>query len=73
MAELSDAQWDKIKDVLPGKKSDRGRTAVDNRLFVEAVYWVGRNGSNRAGTVYGSGLGRSKGLRQCANYQCKKR
>ncbi|MEB3205911.1 MAG: IS5 family transposase [Vampirovibrionales bacterium] len=44
MAELSDAQWDKIKDALPGKKSDRGRTAVDNRLFVEAVYWVGRNG-----------------------------
>lgn len=42
--ELSDAQWEKIKDALPGKQSDPGRTAEDNRLFVEAVYWVGRNG-----------------------------
>lgn len=42
--ELTDEQWDKIKDALPGKQSDPGRTASDNRLFVEAVYWVGRNG-----------------------------
>jgi transposase len=42
--ELSDTQWDKIKDALPGKKSDRGRTASDNRQFVEAVLWIGRNG-----------------------------
>lgn len=42
--ELSDEQWNKIKDALPGKESDPGRTATDNRLFVEAVYWIGRNG-----------------------------
>ena len=42
--ELTDEQWEKIKDALPGKASDPGRTAEDNRLFVEAVYWVGRNG-----------------------------
>ena len=42
--ELTDTQWEKIKDALPGKSSDPGRTAADNRLFVEAVYWVGRNG-----------------------------
>ena len=42
--ELTDEQWNKIKDALPGKESDPGRTAVDNRLFVEAVYWMGRNG-----------------------------
>jgi len=42
--ELTDKQWDKVKDALPGKSSDPGRTAQDNRLFVEAVYWVGRNG-----------------------------
>ncbi len=42
--ELTNEQWNKIKDALPGKKSDPGRTAKDNRLFVEAVYWVGRNG-----------------------------
>ena len=37
MYELSDAQWDRIKDILPGQKAHRGRTAADNRLFIEAV------------------------------------
>ena len=41
---LSDAQWDKIKDVLPGKATDCGVTGADNRLFVEAVMWIARNG-----------------------------
>lgn len=39
---LSDAQWDRIKDMVPGKKSDRGVTGRDNRLFVEAVLWIAR-------------------------------
>jgi hypothetical protein len=30
--------------MLPGKKSDRGCTAADNRLFVETVLWVARTG-----------------------------
>ena len=42
--ELSDEQWERIKDALPGKSTDPGRTAADNRQFVEAVYWIGRNG-----------------------------
>jgi transposase len=42
--EITNEQWNRIKDALPGKKSDPGRTAQDNRLFVEAVYWIGRNG-----------------------------
>jgi transposase len=41
---LTDEQWDRIKDALPGKSTDVGVTAKDNRLFVEAVLWVGRNG-----------------------------
>ena len=44
MFELSDEQWDRIKEALPGQKHHPGRTAGDNRLFVEAVYWIGRNG-----------------------------
>jgi transposase len=44
MAELSDTQWNKIKGALPGQKQHPGRTGQDNRLFVEAVYWVARNG-----------------------------
>ena len=38
--ELTDAQWSKIEHLLPGKKSDPGRTAGDNRPFVNAVVYV---------------------------------
>ena len=44
--ELSDAQWRRVADLLPGKKSDPGRTALDNRLFVNAVLWVLRSGAH---------------------------
>ena len=43
---LRDDQWDRIKDSLPGKKSDPGRTAADNRQFIEAVMWIGRTGAS---------------------------
>ena len=43
--ELSDAQWQRIAGMLPGKAGDRGRTAADNRLFVNAVLWVLRSGA----------------------------
>lgn len=42
---LRDDQWDRIKDVLPGNAGDCGVTAKDNRLFVEAVLWMGRAGA----------------------------
>jgi putative transposase len=42
--ELTDAQWAKIEPLLPGKKSDPGRTAADNRLFVNAVVYVLKTG-----------------------------
>lgn len=42
--ELRDDQWDKLKDALPGKVNDPGRSGEDNRRFLEAVLWVGRNG-----------------------------
>jgi transposase len=42
--ELTDKQWDKIKDLLPGKATDPGRTAADNRLFVDAVLYVLKTG-----------------------------
>lgn len=43
--ELSDAQWERIAALLPGKASDPGRTAADNRLFVNGVLWVLRSGA----------------------------
>ena len=42
--ELTDAQWEQIKDALPGKRGDPGRTAADNRLFVNAVLFVLKTG-----------------------------
>ena len=42
---LRDDQWERIKELLPGKASDRGVTARDNRRFVEAVLWVARTGA----------------------------
>ena len=42
---LRDEQWERIKDLLPGKVTDPGVTAKDNRLFLEAVLWIARTGS----------------------------
>jgi len=42
---LRDDQWGRIENLLPGKASDPGVTAKDNRVFVEAVLWVARTGS----------------------------
>jgi transposase len=44
--ELSDVQWERIKDFLPGRTEHVGRTAVDNRLFVNGVLWVLRSGAH---------------------------
>ena len=41
---LRDDQWEKIKPLLPGKEGDPGRTAKDNRLFVEAILYRYRAG-----------------------------
>jgi transposase len=41
---VSDAVWEKVAPLLPGKASDSGVTAKDNRLFLEAVLWRVRTG-----------------------------
>src|SRR5215467_7673911 len=41
---LRDDQWERIKDLLPGKLGDVGVTARDNRRFVEAVLYKYRAG-----------------------------
>jgi len=43
--ELTQTQWERIEDLLPGKASDPGRTAADNRTFVNGVLWVLRSGA----------------------------
>jgi len=41
---LRDDQWERIKDILPGRKGHVGVTANDNRLFIEAVLYRYRAG-----------------------------
>jgi transposase len=41
---LRDDQWDRIKDLLPGREGSVGVTAADNRVFVEAVLYRYRAG-----------------------------
>jgi transposase len=41
---LRDDQWEWIKDILPGGEDSVGVTAMDNRLFVEAVLYRYRAG-----------------------------
>ena len=39
---ISDEDFERIKGLLPGKASDPGVTARDNRLFIDAVLWVAK-------------------------------
>ena len=41
---LRNDQWDRIKNLLPGRAGAVGVTAKDNRLFVEAVLYRYRTG-----------------------------
>jgi transposase len=41
---LRDDQWERLKDLLPGREGTVGVTARDNRLFIEAVLYRYRAG-----------------------------
>lgn len=41
---VSDALWPRLEGLVSGKASDRGVTAADTRLFMEAVFWRVRTG-----------------------------
>ena len=42
--ELTDEQWERIEQRLPGREGTRGVTAKDNRLFLNAVLYVAKTG-----------------------------
>lgn len=42
---LTNAQWERIASVIPGKPGDPGRHGENNRGFVEGVLWIGRTGA----------------------------
>jgi transposase len=41
---ITDADWERIRDLLPGRPGQHGGVAGDNRLFVDAVLYVCRTG-----------------------------
>ena len=41
---ISDDNWSRIKDLLPGREGEPGRHGEDNRLFLDAVLWIGKTG-----------------------------
>jgi putative transposase len=41
---LTDAQFNRIAHLLPGKATDCGQTAACNKLFLEAVLFAAHNG-----------------------------
>jgi transposase len=43
--EIKDDDWERIESFLPGQAADPGVTAKDNRLFLNAVLWVGKTGA----------------------------
>jgi putative transposase len=43
--EISDQAWHRVWALLPGKTIDVGRTAKDNRQFLNAVLWIARSGA----------------------------
>jgi transposase len=42
---ISDENWERLKDLLPGQAGDPGATARDNRLFLDAVLWIAKTGA----------------------------
>lgn len=42
---ISDANWERIQHLLPGRPGQPGWTARDNRLFLDAVLWVAKTGA----------------------------
>ncbi len=41
---ISDRTWEALALLLPGRAGTSGRNAANNRLFIDAVVWVLRNG-----------------------------
>ena len=41
---LREDQWERISGALSGREGCVGRPVSDNRKFVEAVIWIGKNG-----------------------------
>jgi transposase len=43
--DASDELWNKMEKLLPGREGTMGRHGKDNRLFINAVFWILRTGA----------------------------
>jgi transposase len=43
--EIKGEDRERIKDLLHGQPGEPGVTAKDNRLFINAVLWIGKTGA----------------------------
>jgi transposase len=44
-AELTDAQWERLRPMLPPQKPRSGRPAKDHRIVLEGILWIMRTGA----------------------------
>ena len=44
-SELTDAQWEKLRPLLPPQKPRTGRPANDHRTVINGILWILRSGS----------------------------
>ena len=42
--EIKDDQWNRIEILLPGRRGQHGGLASDNRLFINAIFYVAKTG-----------------------------
>ena len=42
---ITDVDWERIKDLLPGQPGQHGKVAKDNRQFIDAVLWIAKTGA----------------------------
>jgi transposase len=42
---VTDEQWALIEHLLPGQGDQPGRPAENNRLFIDAVFWIAKTGA----------------------------
>lgn len=42
--DIGDADWERVRDLLPGRAGQHGGVGADNRLFVDAIRYLAKTG-----------------------------
>lgn len=67
--DIRDADWERIKDLLPGRPGQHGGVGNDNRLFVDAIRYLAKTGIGWADLPIH--FGKSNSLWQRYNRWCR--